>query len=177
MLVVLVMVVEMFVFQRLMNVLVFVSLGDVQPDADEHENARSTERPIETALSDCEGERGARKGGGGEIGSCTSRAKMTEHTNIKNEVCPVAEKTDSCHGEGSTHGREFRASGESEAGIYGASNETLPHGDLQRITAGDFASEVIINPQQRQAAAMRIAPSERSNLLSCGNESKTPPKG
>jgi hypothetical protein len=24
----------MFVFQRLMNVLVFVSLGDVQPDAD-----------------------------------------------------------------------------------------------------------------------------------------------
>ena len=27
-------VVEMFVFQRLMDVLVFVSLGDVQPDAD-----------------------------------------------------------------------------------------------------------------------------------------------
>ena len=34
MLVVLVVVVEMFVFQRLMDVLVFVSLGDVQPDAD-----------------------------------------------------------------------------------------------------------------------------------------------
>jgi hypothetical protein len=33
-LVVLVVVVEMFVFQRLMDVLVFVSLGDVQPDAD-----------------------------------------------------------------------------------------------------------------------------------------------
>jgi hypothetical protein len=33
-LVVLVVVMEMFVFQRLMNVLVFVSLGDVQPDAD-----------------------------------------------------------------------------------------------------------------------------------------------
>jgi hypothetical protein len=33
-LVVLIVVVEMFVFQRLMDVLVFVSLGDVQPDAD-----------------------------------------------------------------------------------------------------------------------------------------------
>jgi hypothetical protein len=33
-LVVLVVVVEMCVFQRLMDVLVFVSLGDVQPDAD-----------------------------------------------------------------------------------------------------------------------------------------------
>jgi hypothetical protein len=43
-LVVLVVVVAMFVFQRLMDVLVFVSLGDVQPDADEHENARSAER-------------------------------------------------------------------------------------------------------------------------------------
>ena len=37
---------------------VFVSLGDVQPDADEHENARSAERPIEAALSEREGERG-----------------------------------------------------------------------------------------------------------------------
>ena len=33
-LVVLVVVVEMCLFQRLMDVLVFVSLGDVQPDAD-----------------------------------------------------------------------------------------------------------------------------------------------
>jgi hypothetical protein len=33
-LVVLVVVVDMFVFQRLMEVLVFVSLGDAQPDAD-----------------------------------------------------------------------------------------------------------------------------------------------
>ena len=32
--VVLVVVVEMFVFQRLMDVLVFVSLSDMQPDAD-----------------------------------------------------------------------------------------------------------------------------------------------
>ena len=62
-LVVLVVVVEMFAFQRLMDVLVFVSLGDVQPDADEHENARGTERPIEAALSDCESERGACKRG------------------------------------------------------------------------------------------------------------------
>ena len=33
-LVVLIVVVEMFVFQRFMNVQVFVSLGDVQPDTD-----------------------------------------------------------------------------------------------------------------------------------------------
>ena len=76
-LVVLIVVVEMFVFQRLMDVLVFVSLGDVQPDADEHENARSAERPIEAALSDCEGERGACKRGGGEIGVPTASGQKT----------------------------------------------------------------------------------------------------
>jgi hypothetical protein len=32
---------EMFAFQRLMDVLVFVSHGDVQPDAEEYENAQS----------------------------------------------------------------------------------------------------------------------------------------
>ena len=32
-----------------------------------------------------------------------------------------------------------------EACIYGARGETLPHGDLRRITAGNFAREVVIN--------------------------------
>jgi hypothetical protein len=116
-LVVLVVVVEMFVFQRLMNVLVFVSLGDVQPDADEHENARSAERPIEAALSGREGERGACKRGGGEIGPCASRAKMTERPNEKNEAYAVTEKTDARHGEDNAHGRQFRACGERETCI------------------------------------------------------------
>jgi hypothetical protein len=144
-LVVLVVVVEMFVFQRLMDVLVFVSLGDVQPDADEHENARSAERPIEAALSGREGERGACKRGGGEIGPCASRAKMTERPNEKNEAYAVTKKTDGRHGEDNAHGRQFRAGGKREACIYGASGETLPHGDLRRITTGDFAREVVIN--------------------------------
>jgi hypothetical protein len=93
-LVVLVVIVEMLVFQRLMNMLVFVSLGDVQPHADEHENARSAERTIEAPLSNCEGERGACKRGRGEIGSCASRAEMTERTNEKNEAYTVAKKAD-----------------------------------------------------------------------------------
>jgi hypothetical protein len=137
--------VEMFVFHRLMDVLVFVSLGDVEPHADEHENARDAERPIEAALSDCEGKHGTCKRGGGEIGSCASRAEMTERPNEKNEAYAVTEKTDGGHGEGDAHGGQFRAGSKCEAGIYGASGETLPHGDLRRIAAGYFAREVVIN--------------------------------
>ena len=99
-LVVIVVVVEMFVFQRLMNMQVFVPLGDVQPDADKHENARSAERPIEAPLSNCESQRSACKGGGGEIGSCSSRAQISECPNEKNEAYAVTKKTDSRQAEG-----------------------------------------------------------------------------
>jgi hypothetical protein len=144
-LVVLVVMVEMFVFHRLMDVLVFVSLGDVEPHANEHENTRDAERPIEAALSDCEGKRGACKRSGGEIGSCASCAEMTERPNEKNEAYTITEKTDGRHGEGKADGWQFRAGSECEAGIYSASGETLPHGDLRRIAAGNFAREVVVN--------------------------------
>jgi len=110
-LVVLVVVMEMFVFHRVVDVLVFVSLGHMQPNADEHENARSTEGPIELALSDCEGEGGTCKGRGREIGSCASRAEMTERPNEKSEADAVTEKTNGRHAEDSAHGRQFRAYG------------------------------------------------------------------
>ena len=65
--------------------------------------------------------------------------------NEKNEAYAVTEKTDGRHGKGNANGGQFRAGSECEAGIYGPSGETLPHGDLRRITARNFAREVVIN--------------------------------
>lgn len=93
----LVVVVEMFVFHRVVDVLVFVSFGDVQPNADQHENARGAEGPIELALSDREGERSTCKRRGGKIRSCASRPEMTERVNEKNEADAVTEKTNHRH--------------------------------------------------------------------------------
>ena len=134
-LVVLIVIMEMFVFHWLMNMLMFMSFADVKPNSDQHEDPRSAERPIEPALSNCEGERGACKRGGGEIGSGASCAEMTEGANEKNETDAIAQKTDGGHGEGDAQPRQFRASDESEADIYRASSKTLPHGDLRRIAA------------------------------------------
>jgi hypothetical protein len=102
-------------------------------------------------LSDCEGERGACKRSGGEVGPCASRAKMTERPNEKNEAYAVTEKTDGGHGEDNAQRRQFRAGGKREASIYNASSETLPHGDLRRITTGDLACEIVVNtPSKRR---------------------------
>ena len=97
MLMMLVMVMEMFVFQRVVDVLVFVLLGHMQPNAYEHENARGAECPIELALSDCEGEGGTCKRRGREIGSCASCTEVTERANEKSEADSITEKTNNRH--------------------------------------------------------------------------------
>jgi hypothetical protein len=148
----LVVVVEMFVFHRVVDVLVFVSFGDVQPNADQHENACGAKGPIELALSDREGERSTCKRRGGKIRSCASCPEMTERPNEKNEAYAVTEKADGRHGEDNAHGRQFRAGGKREAGIYCASGETFPHGDLRWITTRDFAREVVINPPAKASS-------------------------
>ena len=125
--------VKMLVFHRIVDMLVFVSLGDVQPDADKHENARSAERPIEAPLSNCESQRSACKGGGGEIGSCSSRAQISECPNEKNEAYAVAKKTDSRQAEGDANSRQFGADGKREAGIHGAGSETAVSSTLDSL--------------------------------------------
>lgn len=96
-LVVLVVTVEVFMLQRFMDVLVFVPLGNVQPDTGEHERSGDAKRPIEVALSDCEGERSTRKWRRGEISSRASRAEMAQRQHEKDEAHPVAEETDRCN--------------------------------------------------------------------------------
>jgi hypothetical protein len=91
---VLVVIVEMFVFLRFMNMLVFVSLADVQPNAREHEGARNAKDPIETTFSEGKGERSARERCGGEIGPGSRCTEMAERLNEKDEADAISEETD-----------------------------------------------------------------------------------
>jgi hypothetical protein len=70
---------------------------------------------------------------------------MTERSNEKDEAHAITKETDSCHGENTTQVRQFCANGERKASVYGARDETLPHGDLRWIAAGDFTREIVIN--------------------------------
>ena len=59
----------MFVLQCLVDVLIFVALGNIQPDSYEHKKPRRPEGPIWSALS--EGERGAHEWGSSKIATCS----------------------------------------------------------------------------------------------------------
>ena len=96
-LMVLVVIVEMFVFLGFMNMFVFVPLGDVQPNAYQHENACGAEGPIQPTLSEGESECSTRERRGGEIGSRSCCTEVTERSDEKDEAYAIAEETDGCH--------------------------------------------------------------------------------
>jgi hypothetical protein len=144
-LVMLVVIVKVFVLHRLVNMLMLVAFGNVQPDAYEHENSRETERPIQPTLPEGEGERSARERRSGKIGPCSSCAEMTERPHEKNETDAIAEETDDRNAQGDGHCGKFRADGEGQSCIGDACAETLPHCNLRRVPAGDFACEVVVN--------------------------------
>ena len=156
-LVVLVVIVKVVVLDRLVNVPMFVAFGNVQPNADEHENARDPKRPIEPALPEGEGERGTSERRGGKIGPCSRCAEMAERLHEKNETDAIAKETDDRHTESDVSGWEFRANGESQPGVDDACGKTFPHRDLRRIAAGNLAGEVVVN-----------SPTEAG----CGNEKR-----
>ena len=75
---------------------------------------------------------------------------------------------------------KFRTGGRCEAGIYRASSETLPHSDLRTDRYPRFCVLRLLSiPQQRPAAAMRSAPSERARetYRPAAMKVKRPPRG
>ena len=87
-LVMLVVIVKMFML---------VPFGDVQPHADEHEQACSAEGPIQPTLSEGKGERCARERCDGKIRPRSCSTEITERSDKKDEAYAIAEETDNRH--------------------------------------------------------------------------------
>jgi hypothetical protein len=70
---------------------------------------------------------------------------MTERLHEKNETDTIAKETDGRHPKDDVNCWELRADGESQSSVDDTSGKTLPHRDLRRVAAGDFAGEVVVN--------------------------------
>ena len=136
----------MFMLQRLVDVPVFVPLGDVQPNADQHENSRSAKTPTKLTFSNCKGEGCPGKRRGGKVRARASRPEMTERLDEQNEADAITKKPNNHDSQGNANRRYRWIHEKSEPGIYGASHQTLPHGNLRWVAARNLASEVVINP-------------------------------
>ena len=136
----------MFMLQRLVDVLVFVPLGDVQPNADQHENSRSAKTPTKLTVSNCKGEGCPGKRRSGKVRARASRPEMAKRLDEQNKTDAITKKPNN-HDTQSSPNRRYRwIHGKSEPGIYRSSHQTFPHGDLRRVAARNLASEVVINP-------------------------------
>ena len=78
--------------QRLVDVLVFVPLGEVQPNADQHENSRGAKTPTNLTFSNCKGEGCPGKRRSGKVRARASRPEMTERLDEQNEAEAITKK-------------------------------------------------------------------------------------
>ena len=106
---------EMFMFNGLVNVPMFVAFGHMEPDTGEHERSSRTECPVEPALTEGERKRRACKWSSGKIRSRARCAKMPKCLHEENETNAIAEKTDSCDAKGDVRGGKSCADGECQA--------------------------------------------------------------
>ena len=136
----------MFMLQRLVDVLVFVPLGDVQPNADHHENSRSAKTPTKLALSNCKGKGRPGKWRGGKVRARASRPEVTERLDEQDEADAITKKPNNHDAQGDANRRYRWIHEKSEPSIYRSSHQTLPHGNLRWVAARNLASEIVINP-------------------------------
>ena len=96
-------------------------------------------------MAEGKSQRSTRKRRSGKISPCSRCAEMAECLHEKNETNAIAKETDDRHAEDDVNGWELRADSESQYGVDDTCGETLPHRDLRRVAAGDFAGEVVVN--------------------------------
>ena len=93
-LVVFIMDVRMGVRHRLMNVLVFMMLGQVQPHAGRHQRASNSELHGDRFAQRDHRSGAADEWSRGEIGACSRRAEMAQSDDEQGEAHAVAEEAD-----------------------------------------------------------------------------------
>ena len=92
-----------------------------------------------------EGERGTCEWGRGKVRPSSRCAEITQRLNEKHKADPIAKKTNARHTQGHVQAGNLRADRESESTIDDSRHQSLPHGNLRWIAAGNFAGEIVVN--------------------------------
>ena len=137
--------VAVFMLQRLVLMLVFVTLCQMQPEADAHERRRHAERNRKSFLENHQGEDGSDERSEREIRTCASGPQVPQGQHETRQADPVTKQTNRTSGQHGGQPRKVRPGEKGKAQIHAARNQTLCGGDLDGITARDFPGEVVVN--------------------------------
>ena len=133
MLVVFIMNVSMFVFERIMLVFVLMVFGYVHPKSETHHGACKHEPHRQRFVQNRDRNDRADKGRQREVGACSGRTEVAQGEDEEHEAHADTEKPDKhCAGDDSDR-REGSASKQSKSNIHRAGDHPFGHGDHDRI--------------------------------------------
>ena len=146
MLMVLVVRMRMIVRDGIVNVEVFVMLGDVKPDANRHQ-ARSDKKLSGQRLAEREhGRRGAEERRSREISAGARRSEVAQGQHEKRQAGAVAQHANEAGQRCCTGARQRTAHPQAQDDIAGAGDQALQLDDLERVDERDLAGQVVVQP-------------------------------
>jgi hypothetical protein len=158
-LVMLVMHVRVLVLERLMNVLVLVSLGEVEPDAQAHECASDKEPQRHRLAEHWDCEERPDKGRGREIGAGSRCPQVPQRQHKQSQAHPVAEEAHEQGPEKGTDAGNDAPCTRARTRFTGPATRPLSIAICTGSAAESLRVRLLSMPQDRHAPAMRRAPS------------------
>jgi hypothetical protein len=149
MLMVLIMRVCMIMRQGVMDVQMFVMLGDVQPDAYGHQRCGDEKLGGQRLAERKHGGRGAEEGRGREIGTGPRRAEMTQRQHEQRQAGTIAQHPDESGKSDGARSRQRTAHPQSQGDVAGARDQPLQLDDLQGVGKRDLPRQVVVEPPRR----------------------------
>ena len=133
-----------FVIHLLMPVVMFVTLGQVQPDAPGHEGRGSQEPEGDVFPEQDDAHQAAHKGRHGKIGPGAGRADMPQRPDEQHQAGAVPQKAQETGKQGDSYLRKNAGVPGGDCQVSSPRRESLDHGNLYRVPQGNFPGEIVI---------------------------------
>jgi len=138
-----------FMLHRFVRVFVFVSLSEVEPHTNAHEERADRETARYRLVKRDHRKQSANERRGREIRACARRSKVSQCNHEQGKADAIAHKAKQKRFRDGYSAGPRRTLRESQQNVRGTSDRSLEHRDLDRIAAGHFLREVVVDRPTR----------------------------
>ena len=150
--------VRVVVSERFVQMLVFVPLGQMQPDAERHQGCRRRKNRREGLSEKRDRNRGTDEWRGREVGAGARAAEMPQGHDEQHQAQPVAHETEQQDGGDVRRRRQLVAERERQRGVGAAGREALAAAMMRASAPDTLRVRLLSRAHARQAAATQQEP-------------------
>lgn len=128
-----IMAMAMGMFERFVEVFVFMPLCDMKIDANAHQDGRPDQLHSYRIAQYCEGDEGANEWSGRKVGAGAGGSKMPQRQNEQHQAYPIAKQADDASASDRRNGGKTGASTKRKRQVDRTGHQPLDHRDLHRV--------------------------------------------